>query len=123
MIPATTIQPNDELALRVRVVTLKPSEHKWYGPHDLITVEVVDPDGDLPEGLRFQLRRPHDGTADLRSDDRREQAARRGQPEPVAAPEPSPSMSKGELLALADARGVEVPHKATKDDLLALLAD
>lgn len=37
------------------------------------------------------------------------------------AAEPTDSMTKAELLALADARGLDVPNKATKAELVELL--
>lgn len=114
MDPKTTMTPDDAtLHLPIRVVSVKASDHKWYGAHDLIVVELTQDAGDLPAGLHFQVRRPHDGTADLRSDERK------AKQETVKA---SPSMSKPQLLALAKEREVEVPAKATKADILGLLA-
>ena len=110
--PATTLTDGDELDLRVRVVNVKPSDHKWYGLHDLVTLEVVDEAGDLPTGLRVQVRRPHDGSTDLRSEDRRKDA------EPTV----DPTMKKADLLSIADKRGVEVPPKATKAQVIELLS-
>ncbi len=110
--PATTLTDGDELDLRVRVVNVKPSDHKYYGLHDLVTLEVVDGAGDLPAGLRIQVRRPHDGSTDLRSHDRR-----KGE-EPAV----DPTMKKAELLSIAETRDVELPAKATKAQIIELLS-
>jgi hypothetical protein len=114
--PATTVKTGDTLELRVRVLDIKASDHKWYGLNDMMTVDLISPAGDLPAGLRFQVRRPHDGTADVRS------VSRKGKRPLDVLPKPTPEMSKGELLALADARNIDVPDKVTKAQLLELLS-
>lgn len=118
--PATTMRPEDDtLHLPVRVLDVKASDHKWFGPHDLITLELVDDAGDLPRGLRLQLRRPHDGTADLRSPERRAKRAAKPVVEDVPV---TKDMTKPQLLKVAKDRGVEVPAKITKADLFDLLS-
>lgn len=107
----TALTNDDKLDAQLRVVDVKPSDHKHYGRHDLITVELAEQAGDLPAGLRFTVRRPHDGSTDLRSDARKEKTAHRAT---VGLPEPTPAMSKAELVALADAHGIDLPTKATK---------
>ena len=104
--PATTAKPDDTLELRLRVIEVKPSDHKYFGLHDLLTFELAEAVGDLPAGLRFQVRRPHDGSVDLRSIDRRRRGDDRANPVP---PQADASMTRSELVALAEAQGLDVP--------------
>lgn len=111
--PVTTLTTDDTLDARVRVIDVKASDHKYYGAHDLITVELVDTAGDLPAGLRFAIRRPQDGGTDLRSADRK-----------VKDQDDTPvdeNMTKAQLIEVVEKRGVEVPPRATKKALLAAL--
>ncbi len=120
--PATTLGQGDTITVPIRVLDVKASNHSYFGPHDLISVEVVEATGDLPAGLRFQMRRPQDGTSDLRSSTRRERrGARRGEAAQPALPQAEPTMTLKELIALADARGIDTGAKPTKAKLLKLL--
>lgn len=115
----TQAKQGDTLDLAVQVVDVKASDHKWFGPHDLVTLELTAAAGDLPAGLRFQLRRPHDGSNDLRSEARKEVKQRADE---AALPIPTPDMTRDELLAIADARGIDAGAKPTKAALLKLLS-
>jgi hypothetical protein len=108
------------LDLKVKIVSTKPSDHKWFGKHDLLTVELTEAAGTLPAGLRFTLRRPHDGSADLRSDERKAKVTKRGA---LPMETPTVKMRREQLIALADARGIDVPGNASKEKIVSLLTE
>lgn len=121
--PATTLAQGDTMTVPLRVLDVKASDHAYFGPHDIINVEVTEATGDIPAGLRLQMRRPHDGSNDLRSSPRKRRNAASVDVAPVAAlPEPSWAMTRNELIALADARGIDTGAKPTKAKLLTLLS-
>lgn len=105
------------LDLRVKIVSVRPTDHKWFGKHDLVTVELVKEVDDLPAGLRFTMRRPHDGSTDLRSVARKTKVGRGMLP----LEKPTAAMRRDQLIALADARGLDVPGNASKAKIVALL--
>jgi hypothetical protein len=118
--PATNLAQGDTITVPLRVLDVKASDHSYFGPHDIVTVEVSEATGELPVGLRFQIRRPHDGSSDLRSSARKDRGAATGAiPSAVASlPQPTSAMTLKELVALADARGVDTGSKPTKAALL-----
>lgn len=73
----------DKFDISVVVVDSKLSDSKWFGPNVLYRLAVsdvrfldsegnpVETDKLVPTGLQFNLRVPVDGTADLRSEERR----------------------------------------------------
>lgn len=112
------------MTVPLRILDVKASDHAYFGAHDIINLEVTEATGDLPAGLRLQMRRPHDGSSDLRSSARKQHNTVTGAVAPAAAlPEPSWAMTRDELIALADARGVDTGSKPTKATLLKLLAE
>lgn len=116
--PATSLAQGDSFDVPVRVLDVRASDHSYFGPHDIVTVEVTTATSDLPAGLRFQLRRPQDGSNDLRSSARR---ARKAGTAKTALPQATSTMTRDELIALADARGIDTGAKPTKAALLELL--
>ncbi len=110
----TAPQPGDSITVTGVVLTSRThADNKFYGT-GFAQLRVKIDNG--PDGYTY---------ADLRLvvDDTGKWLGRKARVAATdVAPEPTPDMSKAQLLALADARGLDVPSKATKGALLGLLS-
>lgn len=109
----TAPQPGEKVTITGVVLTSHVhAGNAYYGDYAQLRVKIEDG----PDGFNYGDVRLVVSSEAGKWFGRRAQAA-----EAELTPEPSESMSKGELLALADARGVEIPAKATKAQVLGLL--